>query len=196
MTPNETFLLNMRDAAKAANHPFPEYAACETALETASNQASLPPQSNFGRNGAYLQGNNCFGNMQRAKPVYQTLSLKDFQIINGKRIDKVENYIKFPDVQTAFAFRLQTLQQYPAIYRDALNSATGEDFIRNVSAQWKEVDGPEDQSEYIYAFMDGFFQFVKARWSTAPYRASTVIEIYNQHKAIFATPVMPTTVIA
>lgn len=193
MTPNETFLLKMRDAAVAAKHVWPEYAACEVALETAKNVPGAPAQSNYGQDQAYLQGNNCFGNMQRAKPVYQTLSLRDFQIINGKRIDKTENYIKFPDVATAFAFRMQTLTQYPGIYREALQSGSGEDFIRNVSAQWQEVDGPEDTGNYIYAFTDGFYKFVKARWSTAPYRASTVMEIYNERKAIFAPATPPVT---
>src|ERR1700744_6487859 len=107
MTPNETFLLTMLAAAKAAGHIFPEYAACEVALETAEQpKPGDPPNSNFGKNKGFLLGNNCFGNMQRAKPVYQTLSLASFEIRNGQRVNVVENWIKFPSVAIAFAFRM------------------------------------------------------------------------------------------
>lgn len=193
MTPNETFLLTMLVAAKSAGHIFPEYAACEAALETAKTIPGAPPNSNFGQDAAFLQGFNCFGNKQRAKPVYQTLSLPTFEIINGQRRDMMANWIKFPSIATAFSFRMQTLQQYRPIYAEALNSNTGEQFIRNVSAQWAQVDPPANPAAFVYQFVDGVFKFVKPRWSTGPARASTVLEIYEAHKDLLNAPPMPAT---
>lgn len=174
MTANETFLIQMRDAAKEAGHLFPEYAACEAALETA-----------WGTSYGYSKGWNVFGNKQRAKPVYQTLNLSTWESRNGRKVNIIASFIRFPDVVTAFKFRMETLNQYQAIYRDAVRSKTGEQFVRNVSGQFDPSEGPADPKSFIYEFTDGIYKFVKPRWATDEARASKVLEIYEAHKAIF-----------
>lgn len=174
MTANETFLIQMCDAAKAANHLFPEYAACEGAIETG-----------WGSSESFKQGWNVFGNKQSAKPVYQTLSMPTWEVVNGRRVNIVANFIKFPDLATAFTYRMDTLKRLMGIYRDALNATTGENFVRNVSGQFAAADGPIDPTKYIYEFSDGIHQWLKPRWATDPLRASKVLQTYNAHKAIF-----------
>lgn len=194
MTPNEQFLLNMRDAAVAAQHCWPEYAACEAALETAKTTVGQPSQSNFGQNTAFLQGNNVFGTQQRAKPVYQTLSLQSWEMRLGQRVNMVENFIKFPDIATAFQFRMQILRQLPMYYA-ALKATTGEQFVIQVSASWAPAksldDTPAPTIHPVYQFSDGFYRFVGPRWSTGTARAQTVLQIYAAHKDLFAAPTPP-----
>lgn len=198
MTPNEQFLLNMRDAAVAAGHIWPEYAACEAALETAKTTVGQPPQSNFGQNASFLQGNNVFGNQQRSKPVFQTLSLQSWEMKNGQRVNMTENFIKFPDLATAFKFRMQTLQSLQSIYYAALKATTGEQFVIQVSAAWTPAksldDTPAPTLHPVYQFSDGFYRFVAPRWSTGTARAKTVLQIYAAHKDLFSTPTPPPTV--
>lgn len=180
MTPNETFLVQMRDNAATAGHLFPEIAACEAALETA-----------WGTSMGYSKGWNVFGNKQRAKPVYQTLSLSTWESRNGQRVNIIANFIRFPDVATAFKFRMETLQQYVGIYGEALKAKTGEQFVRSVSAQWEQVQDAPDPAAFTYQFSDGVFKFVKPRWATDEARAVKVMQIYHAHKSVF-TPPTPT----
>lgn len=172
MTTNEQFLVDMAGYASAANHCFPEYAACEAAVETA-----------WGTSSGFKEGANVFGNKQRAKPVYQTLSLTTWEVVNGQRVNQVANFIKFPDVVTAFKFRMDTLRQFMAIYAPAIKAQTGEQFVRNVSGAFIEVE--PGAGKYTYQFTDGWYQWTKPRWATDPNRANVVLEIYNAHKLVF-----------
>jgi hypothetical protein len=177
MTPNQTFLLRMRDDAKAGGHCFPEYAACEAAVDTA-----------WGTTASFAQGTNPFGHKQRAKAVHQTLNVPAPRVVNGQKIDGTASFIKFPDLTAAFRYRMDTLKQFRAIYRDALQAETGEGFVRNVSGLFGQVKGigPADPANHVYEFSDGLFQFVKPRWSNDPGRASEVLAIYEANKGLFA----------
>jgi uncharacterized FlgJ-related protein len=64
MTPDERdqFLLTAYDAAKLSCHPFPAYAACECALESAWGSSRL-----------FREGNNAFGQKQSRTPIYETV---------------------------------------------------------------------------------------------------------------------------
>lgn len=172
MNANETFLIQMRNAAASAGHLYPEYAACEAALAT-----------RWGKNTPFLIGWNCFNSKQRAKPEYQTTVLATTNVINGHKVQTVANFIKFPDLPTAFEFRMDTLKQWMAIYREALTAKTGEDFIRNVSGHWLETDKQDDGAQ---EFTDGWFKFVRPRWATDPLRAAKVLEIYESHKELLS----------
>lgn len=169
VTEQGIFLLPVRNAAASAGHAWPDYAACEAALE-----------SNWGKSDTFGV-NNPFRTRQRVNPVHHTYSLKIALTPTGA--EHFSNYIWFPNLVEAFIYRWETLNQFRAIYRDALVAKTGEDFIRNVSAQWFEVD---KQSEGAIQIGDGWYEFIRPRWSIDPLHAAKVLEIYDSNKAVFA----------
>ena len=128
MTPQNTFLKKAFDEAVAANHIFPEYAACEVALESGWGQSKLA-----------IAGNNLFGEKQTHPPIFDTLMLPTREFIRGAWIVVQANWIKFPDWADSFKARIQTLERlrlrFPH-YDAALKAADGEQFILQVSQTW------------------------------------------------------------
>lgn len=160
--PKSLFLLKAYGAAKDVLHPFPEYAACEAALESAWGQSRLA-----------REGNNLFGEKQHSTPIYETLIFNAWEDDNKDgRPEPGEYYpscfVKFPDWGASFRSRLNTIMrlgqkqnskgeyEYPG-YAAALKSMTGEEFVREVSKNW----------------------------STDPLRAEKVLAIYAHHKEVF-----------
>lgn len=125
---NDEFLTQMTDCARAAGHIWPEYAACEAALE-----------SNWGKSQLFKQANNVFGQKQSRVPIYETYLKQTKEYIGGKWITIDAKWVKFPDVSTCFKERMNKLNQlsrYYTEYANALKATTGEEFITQVSARW------------------------------------------------------------
>jgi len=111
-----------------AKHIFPDYAACEVALESAWGQSKL-----------CIQADNLFGEKQTHPPVFETLTLPTREFLRGAWIVVQANWIRFPTWSDSLKFRLQTLQRLRARfphYDAALKAADGEQFILEVSQTW------------------------------------------------------------
>lgn len=196
MTPNEQFLVTMRDSARASGHIHPEYAAAEAALETAGDPLPGIPQSNFGRDETYVKARNVFGQKSPAQlPAgMQTISIQTREFINGQYVMLPATWIMFSDYAQAFTYRMALLKRF-SMYYPALSATTGEEFVRQVSAQWQQVTLPAD-NKMIFQFASGTYRWTAGRWSTGPARAHEVIQIYNAHADLLNAPTMPATEIA
>jgi len=126
----EEFLRKARDAARAAGHIFPEYAACEAALESGWGMSQLAEEAN-----------NLFGQKQ-AHPALvgtETLSLPTREYLHGAWTTVQANWVRFPAWPACFEERMNLLRSlchaYPH-YAAALAAKTGEEFIHEVSKSW------------------------------------------------------------
>jgi len=154
-TPQDSFLRQASAAAFAAGHIFPEYAACEAALE-----------STWGRSRLAREANNLFGqkqsteNIEKAGVEADTLALPTQEFLNGRWVTVLARWARFADHAACFRARMALLhrlqQSYPA-YARALTATTGEVFIEEVSRAW----------------------------STDPRRAAKVLAIHRQHCSSF-----------
>lgn len=129
-TPQEHFLLNAAAAARVANHLFPDYAACEAALE-----------SGWGLSHLATEANNLFGQKQAHPPLpgTATLTLPTREFLHGAWVAVQANWVKFPDWESCFRERMALLRSLAAAwpnYAAALRAATGEQFITEVSRTW------------------------------------------------------------
>lgn len=154
-TPQDSFLRQASAAARAAGHIFPEYAACEAALE-----------STWGRSRLAREANNLFGQKQSTENIEMAgveaaaLALPTQEFLNGRWVTVVARWARFADQAACFRARMALLhrleQNYPA-YARALAATTGEVFIEEVSRAW----------------------------STDPRRAAKVLAIHRQHCSSF-----------
>lgn len=155
-TPQDTFLRQASAAARAAGHIFPDYAACEAALE-----------STWGRSRLAREANNLFGQKQSAESIENpgsegvgTVALPTQEFLNGHWVTVIARWARFPDQAACFRARmalLRRLQHSYLAYARALAAPTGEVFIEEVSRAW----------------------------STDPQRAAKVLSIHRQHCAGF-----------
>jgi flagellum-specific peptidoglycan hydrolase FlgJ len=126
-TPQDSFLRQASAAARAAGHIFPDYAACEAALE-----------STWGRSRLAREANNLFGQKQSVESVegVDTLALPTQEFLDGRWVTVVARWARFADQAACFRARMALLRRlehnYPA-YARALAAATGEDFVEEVS---------------------------------------------------------------
>lgn len=122
------WLGEISEAAELARHPFPEYAACEAALE-----------SDYGQTGLATADKNLFGCKQHWHPVYGTVWLPTREFLSGQWVTVDAAFVRYPNFQACFQDRLQTLERlaprYPH-YRAALAAKTGEEFVTEVSKTW------------------------------------------------------------
>lgn len=128
MTLQESFLVKARTAAQTAGHVFPEYAACEAALE-----------SGWGLSKLAVRANNLFGQKQSHPPVGDGIQLPTKEYAHGAWLTVLATWILFPDWQACFAGRMMLLHRlatvYPA-YAAALAAKEGGDFVTLVSRRW------------------------------------------------------------
>ena len=129
-TPQDDFLAKAAAAARDAGHIFPEYAACEAALESAWGHSLLA-----------TQGNNLFGQKQSHPPFEgsSTLTLPTREFLHGAWVTVQANWVNFPDWASCFKARMALLQRLSSTYPDyksALNATSGEQFITAVSHTW------------------------------------------------------------
>jgi len=179
MTQQE-FISAMYSAAKSSNHAFPEYAACEVAND-----------SNWDEKGLIASANNIFSTRAPAKlgTNMQTVWITSKQNVNGKMVDRLSTYMKFDSVADAFAARMKTLKQYRAIYRECLLADTGEEFVMQVSARWREMatitSSIVNGTQMVYEFMGKYYRFDGGRWAVDPQRATKVLALYEANKSLF-----------
>jgi flagellum-specific peptidoglycan hydrolase FlgJ len=130
LTLQESFLRKAAAAARAAGHIFPDYAACEAALESGWGQSHLATEAN-----------NLFGQKQAAPPLAgtATLSLPTREFLHGAWVSVAANWVRFPDWESCFRERMALLHSlaraYPS-YGAALAAASGEQFVTLVSHTW------------------------------------------------------------
>lgn len=130
LNPQSEFLLEAAAAARAAGHLFPEFAACEAALE-----------SGWGHSQLAVEANNLFGQKQAHPPLpgTATLTLPTREFLHGAWLSVQANWIKFPDWASCFRERMALLRSLAAAwpnYGAALRATTGEQFIAEVSRTW------------------------------------------------------------
>jgi flagellum-specific peptidoglycan hydrolase FlgJ len=122
------FLTKAYAAAVAAQHVFPEMAACEAALE-----------SGWGLSELATKANNLFGQKQAVHPQFGTLILPTKEFLGGKWITEDADWVSFPTVADCFTARMATLErlapQYPH-YAAALAAKTPEEYVTQVSMSW------------------------------------------------------------
>jgi flagellum-specific peptidoglycan hydrolase FlgJ len=126
------FLDRAAAAALKANHPFPQMAACEAALECSWGHSALA-----------LDANNLFGCKQHSRPIYGTMTLSTREwlgsALDGRWITIGANWVKYPDWRACFADRLATLERlsnaYPH-YAAALKATDARTYITEVSKTW------------------------------------------------------------
>ncbi len=126
----DDFLTKAAAAARASGHLFPEFAACEAALE-----------SGWGMSHLAVEANNLFGQKQAHPPLQgtDTISMPTREFLHGAWVVVQANWVKFPDWAACFRERMALLrslsQAYP-YYKAALGAPTGEQFITEVSKTW------------------------------------------------------------
>ena len=130
MSPQNDFLLRAAQAAQAAHHLFPTFAACEVALE-----------SGWGHSALAEEANNLFGQKQSHPPLQgtQTLSMPTREFLQGHWVAVLAHWVQFPDWSACFAARMQLLerlQHSDAHYAAALAATNGEQFVIEVSKSW------------------------------------------------------------
>lgn len=127
MIPSE-FLPKAIQAAQESGHVWPEYAACEAALESAWGESKLARLAN-----------NLFGEKQPKESTYPTIEIPTREYIKGNWIIVGAVWPKFPDWRTSFVERmnvLRRLEEFFPHYAAALAAADGETFVIEVSKSW------------------------------------------------------------
>ncbi len=127
---HDEFLRKAANAARGAGHLFPEYAACEAALE-----------SGWGMSGLALQANNLFGQKQSHPPLSgsDTLTLPTREFLHGSWVTVQANWVRFDTWEACFAARMALLHALAGShpdYRAALSAGSGATFVTEVSRSW------------------------------------------------------------
>ncbi len=130
MSIQSEFLLRAAKAAASAKHLFPEFAACEAALE-----------SGWGHSELACEANNLFGQKQSHPPDVgtTTISMPTREFLHGSWVTVQATWAKFPDWGACFAARMQLLERLRVgdpHYAAALAATNGEQFITEVSKSW------------------------------------------------------------
>jgi flagellum-specific peptidoglycan hydrolase FlgJ len=140
----DAFLKKAAELAREAGHIWPEYAACEAALE-----------SGWGRSGLAVKANNLFGEKQSHPPIAGTgtLSLPTREYLHGEWVTVTAQWVIFPDWAASFRTRMDRLHRlataYPA-YGKALAATSGEEFVRQVSISWSTDPHRADKVLAVY----------------------------------------------
>jgi flagellum-specific peptidoglycan hydrolase FlgJ len=129
-TPQDTFLRQASVAARAAGHIFPDYAACEAALESTWGQSRLAREAN-----------NLFGQKQSAAPHpdIASIAMPTREFLHGQWLTVTAQWARFADQAACFRARmalLRRLEHSYSAYTRALAATTGEAFIEEVSRAW------------------------------------------------------------
>lgn len=131
----EEFFREAIPAALEAGHLWPEYAACEAALESAWGESKLAKE-----------GNNLFGQKHGFTtqewpvliiPTKENVDLNHDGIVSPDEVvnDHNAQWACFPDWATSFRERMEVLRRM-SCYRNALNAIAGETFVTEVSKYW------------------------------------------------------------
>ncbi|MGA9719316.1 MAG: glucosaminidase domain-containing protein [Acidobacteriaceae bacterium] len=129
----DSFLRQAAAAARVAGHVFPEYAACEAALESTWGQSRLARQAN-----------NLFGQKQSAEAESEiesigVLVMPTQEFLHGRWVTVMARWARYPDQASCFRARMALLHRLKpsySAYARALAAATGEAFVEEVSRAW------------------------------------------------------------
>lgn len=148
-----------------ANHPFPQVAAAEAALE-----------SDYGSSQLARDGNNLFGMKQHEHPLYGTMTLPTREFIRGAwTVVKDAEWVKYPDWRGCFADRLATLERL-SLRRNKVNGQL-------VFPHYAAALNAKDPQTYV--------EQVSLTWSTDPNRGRKVLSIYRNFAAAAAAASSP-----
>lgn len=168
-------------AAKASGHPWPGYIAAAAFLESASYA------SPNGESGLAQHTDDILGIKRPSWWQGQVYDENTREVLDGVSEMEPADWPVFASFSDAFAASLTVLQSMPSTYGDALAAASGDEFIRMVSASWLTGDAfPISPAHPVFTFPSGTYQFAAGRWSTDPGRASAVLSVYGGHPQIFA----------
>ena len=128
-TLQDSFLRQATAAARVAGHISPDYAACETALESTWGQSRLAQEAN-----------NLFGQKQSSDITgIGSIAMPTQEFLHGCWVTVSAHWVRFADQASCFRARMTLLRRlqhtYPA-YGRALTATTGESFIEKVSRAW------------------------------------------------------------
>jgi flagellum-specific peptidoglycan hydrolase FlgJ len=136
------FLEKCAPAAAAGGHVWPDFAACEAALE-----------SGYGRSTLARADNNLFGMKQHKHPVFGTATLPTEEFLQGQWVRVNADWVKYPALADCFRDRMDTLRrlapQY-AHYAAALSAQDGATFLREVSKTWSTDPNRAQKALDIY----------------------------------------------
>lgn len=122
------FLAKACEAARAAGHVWPEFAACEAALESAWGGSELA-----------IRANNLFGQKQSHPAIGETLTLSTREFLRDAWVTVQAEWVRFADWNVCFAARMNLLRrlsaEYPH-YAEALAATTGAGYVTAVSKSW------------------------------------------------------------
>lgn len=127
MMPQE-FLPRGVVAAEEAQHPWPEFAACEAALESGWDTSILS-----------LRDSNLFGMKQHLHALYGTANLPTREWTNGAWVATTAHWVIYPDWRACFQDRVNTLRRLSAFYPHyaaALAAQDGVTYVTEVSKTW------------------------------------------------------------
>jgi flagellum-specific peptidoglycan hydrolase FlgJ len=124
LTPAQsTFLSDAYQAALTANHIWPEYAACEAALESRWGQSELA-----------VRANNLFGR-KVWEPGVDVLELQTREFEHGAWVMVPAYWKIFPNTPASFEDRMSILRT-DSRYDDALAAKDGPSYLIAVSKVW------------------------------------------------------------
>ncbi len=150
----KNFLARAAAEATKAQHPFPQMAAAEAALE-----------SNWGNSQLAREANNLFGMKQHTHAIYGTMNLPTREFVGKEKdtqdgncdgwIQTVAHWVQYPDWASCFRDRLATLQRlsnaFPH-YKAALEAHDAETYVKEVSRTWST--DPERARKVISIFQE------------------------------------------
>jgi flagellum-specific peptidoglycan hydrolase FlgJ len=125
------FLSKAVFAACNAGHVWPDFAACEAALESAWGGSELA-----------VHANNLFGQKQSHPPLEgtATLILPTREFLHDAWVTVEAEWVRFADWDASFAGRMQLLRdlagKYPHYAEALVVAKTGEAYVTAVSKSW------------------------------------------------------------
>lgn len=138
------FLCAATEAAAAGGCVWPDFMACEAALE-----------SGFGRSTLAREDNNLFGMKQHRHAIYGTVTIPTEEFLGGQMARISAEWVKYPTVKDCFADRMETLRRLAPGYRHyaaALAAQDGPTFIREVSMTWSTDPNRAQKVLKIYLY--------------------------------------------
>lgn len=122
------FLEEATAAAARGGCIWPDFMACEAALE-----------GTFGRSTLAVMDNNLFGMKQHRHPIFGTITLPTEEFLDGKSMRVSAEFVKYPGWAECFADRMDTLRRLAPHfehYAAAMAAHDGPTFVREVSQSW------------------------------------------------------------
>lgn len=130
-----TWLEATAQACANAKHIWPDYAACECAIESAWGTSPLATKYH-----------NLFGMKQHQHAEFGTVALPTKERLQGATVSIVAPFINYPSDTASIADHMATLERLRDVYPHygrALDAKTGEEYVHEActnysTAEWRE----------------------------------------------------------